>query len=324
MPTSITRLDASRPAPVVEPMIELGGALHVLDDPAHHCAVEWAEGIRVRMSPALAEATAAWAWATRAIRSAPFVTTGSIDFAKAVEALRHAPLAEQLLRPVVRSASTSRGPVVDALLHRPAEATADFLWFLDATWREWFEAEWQRLRPTLAARARRFTDTVARHDAAHALTTLDASVTRTGAGVSIAKLQNAWHDASRRGVLVAPSTFVWPHLYVADVPGQPLLLIHPVDAGPSVPSVAEVVHRLETVASRGRLEVARAIATEPRTAGEIATLWHTDPTLVNRHLRALAAAGLATTMRRGRFVQYRLDTDAVERLGGDLVRLLLR
>lgn len=147
---------------------------------------------------------------------------------------------------------------------------------------------------------------------------MDASVTETRSGVSVAKLQNTRHDVARRGLAVAPSAFVHPHLYVADVPG------HPVDAGPSVPSVAGLVTQFETVANRGRLEVARAIATEPRTAGEIAALWHVDPTLVNRHLRALAAAGLATTVRRGRYVQYRLDTSAVERLGSDLVRLLLR
>jgi DNA-binding transcriptional ArsR family regulator len=324
MPISITGLGATRLAPVVEPMVELGGALHVLDDPEHHGAVGWAEGIRARMSPALAEATEAWSWTTRAIRSTPFVATGASDFAGAIEALRQVPLAEQLLRPVVRRVAASRGPVVDALLTRPAEATAHFLWFLETTWREWFQTEWQRLRPTLAARARRFTNTVARHGAAHALTGLDPSITVKGRGVSIAKVQNARHDASIRGLLVAPSAFVRPHLYVADVPGRPLLLIHPVDAEPPVPSVAELLHRLETVANRGRLEVARAIATEPRTAGEIAALWRIDPTQVTRHLRALAAAGLATSVRQGRFVQYRLDTDGLDRLGGDLVRLLLR
>jgi DNA-binding transcriptional ArsR family regulator len=78
------------------------------------------------------------------------------------------------------------------------------------------------------------------------------------------------------------------------------------------------------MAHRGRLEVARAIATEPRTAGEIAALWNIDPTLVNRHLRALASAGLARSIRRGRFVQYQLDADAVQVLGTDLVALLLR
>jgi len=129
---------------------------------------------------------------------------------------------------------------------------------------------------------------------------------------------------SRRGLLVAPSTLIRPHLYVADVPRHPLLLIHPAEAGPSAPPAADLLQRLGTVAHRGRLEVARAIATEPRTAGEISALWHIDPTLVNRHLRALAAAGLARTARRGRFVQYQLDAGAVEALGTDLLALLLR
>jgi DNA-binding transcriptional ArsR family regulator len=324
VPTAITGLDHAKLTTVVEPLVELGGALHVLDDPGHHDALDWANTVKGRLSPALADATERWAWTTRAIRSAPFVTASSTDFDTALRTLRSENLAEQLLRPVVRRAAVSRGPVVASLLDRPVEATAEFLWFLHATWREWFGFEWQRLRPALTARARRFTDSAKRHGAAPALTTVDAAVTRTGSGVSLDKLQNARHDVAERGLAVAPSSFVRPHLYVADVPGQPLLLIHPVEPGPSVPSVAELVSRLETVANRGRLEVARAIATEPRTAGEIAALWHVDPTLVNRHLRALAAAGLATTVRRGRYVQYRLDTAAVERLGGDLVRLLLR
>jgi len=326
VPTAITGLDRAWPAVLVEPLVELGNALHVLDDPGHHGAVDWAERVRSRMSPRLAEATVAWAWTTRAIRSTPFVTSAVADFPGAVTKLRECEprLAEWLLRPVVRRAAASRGPVVEALLRRPAEATEEFLWFLEATWREWFGSEWRRLRPALAARARRFADTVARSGAARALTTVDAAITTTNAGVSIAKLQNARHDVSRRGLLVAPSAFIRPHLYVADSPGEPLLLIHPIDTGPPVPSVNALFGQLTTVANRGRLEVARAIATEPRTAGEIAELWRVDPTLVNRHLRALAAAGLATTVRRGRYVQYRLDTGAIERLGADVVRLLLR
>jgi hypothetical protein len=97
--------------------------------------------------------------------------------------------------------------------------------------------------------------------------TADGSVIARDGGVSIAKLQNARHDASRCRLLVAPSAFIAPHLYVADVPGHPLLLIHPVEATPAAPPVAELVRRLETVANRGRLEIARAIVTEPRTAG---------------------------------------------------------
>lgn len=81
---------------------------------------------------------------------------------------------------------------------------------------------------------------------------------------------------------------------------------------------------LDAAANSGRLEVARAIATEPRTAGEIAALWDMDATLVNRHLRTLAAAGLARTTRRGRYVSYVLDDAAVRGIGHELLALLLR
>jgi DNA-binding transcriptional ArsR family regulator len=215
--------------------------------------------------------------------------------------------------------------VVEALVSRPDEAAADFVEFLDRSWREWFSAEWATIRPVLAARARAFADTVSARGASAALATIDPSVTVTAPGsVSIAKVQNARHHVSGRGLLVAPSSLIRPHLYVANAPGHPLLLIYPAEAGPSVPSAADLLQRLGTVAHRGRLEVARAIATQPRTAGEISALWHIDPTLVNRHLRALAAAGLARTARRGRFVQYQLDAGAVEALGTDLLALLLR
>jgi DNA-binding transcriptional ArsR family regulator len=329
--------------PVVSALVEFGSALHVLRDPGHHGADRWAAAVRAAMSPRLAGWTESWWWTTQAIRSTPFVTaappgdeySGRLGQLRAMPAQR---LAGQLLRPISPSGdvhaalhwSRSRGPavaaVVEALVTRPAEAVEDFLRFLDRSWQEWFSAEWVRIRPALVVRASLFADTVSMRGAAAALAALDPSVTLAGSGgaVSIAKVQNARHDVSRRGLLAAPSTHIRPHLYVADVRGHPLLLIHPAEAGPPAPSAAELLRRAEAMAHRGRLEVARAIATEPRTAGEIAALWNIDPTLVNRHLRALASAGLARSIRRGRFVQYQLDADAVQVLGTDLVALLLR
>lgn len=345
MATVITGLDgedAGRPVPVVSALAEFGSALHVLRDPGHHDATGWALEIRAAISPRLESWTRAWWWTTQAIRATPFVTGGAAteNYLDSLARLRAVPasrLAAQLLRPISPSGdaraaihwSRSRGPSVAAVVHTlvtsPDRAAADFLEFLDASWREWFSVEWDKTRPVLAARARVFADTVSVHGAAAALAAIDPAVTVTAPGsVSIAKVRNSRHDVSRRGLLVAASTRIRPHLYVGDVRGQPLFLIYPADAGSAVPSAAELLRRLGVMAHSGRLEVARAIATEPRTAGEISQLWGIDPTLVNRHLRALAAAGLARTIRQGRFVQYQLDADCVAALGGDLLALLLR
>ncbi|GAA4103372.1 ArsR/SmtB family transcription factor [Nonomuraea soli] len=347
MPTVITGLDrcaqAGKLLPAVSALTEFGSALHVLRDPGHHGLDEWAGGILTSMSPRLAAWTRSWWWTAQAIRATPFVTptTSAESFTDRLEHLRALPaqeLASQLLRPIAPTGdrqvalrwSRSRGAAVEAcveaLARRPQEAAEDFLAFLRSSWQEWFEAEWARIRPVLAGRARRFADLAALQGPGPALAALDSSVeaTPTGVTVHIAKVRAARHDVSKRGLVVAPSTFIRPHLYVADVPGRPLLLLHPADAGPAVPSAAVVRRRLEALAHQGRLEVARAIATEPRTAGEIAMLWNVDPTQVNRHLRALAAAGLATTARQGRFVRYRLATDVLEELGKDVLSLLLR
>src|SRR5262249_17523760 len=270
-----------RPVPVVSALVEFGAALHVLRDPGHHDAAAWAAGVRKAMSPRLVTWTQAWWWTAQAIRVTPFVTAipPASDFSGWLARLRATPaprLAGQLLRPIspsgdIRAAlhwSRSRGPavtaVVDALVLRPAEAAADFLQFLDASWREWFSAEWATIRPGLAARARAFADTVSARGAAAALTTIDPSVTATPP--TSATHPRARQAGPRRGLLVAASTSLRPHLYVATVPGHPLLLIHASGPGlPPVPAAGELLRRLGTVAHRSRLEVARAIATEPRT-----------------------------------------------------------
>src|SRR5215469_8947635 len=140
MPTSIIGLSdpARPPAAVVSAMIEFGSALHVLRDPGHHGADQWAAGVRARMSPRLAAWTGSWWWTAQAIRSAPLVTAGPPDeaFSDRLDVLRGTPaalLAGQLLRPISLNGDTraavhwsrSRGPgvaaVVDTLVTLPAQ-----------------------------------------------------------------------------------------------------------------------------------------------------------------------------------------------------------
>jgi DNA-binding transcriptional ArsR family regulator len=333
----------------VSPLVELGSALHVLGRPGHHGREEWARGVRDGMSPALVEQTRAWMWATQAIRATPFVSVEGIpeqaDFSAQVERIRRTAaeeLARQLLRPVsgsrdpaaARRWGRSRGPavtaLVDMLIDRPHEGVARFLDFLEASWREWFRDEWHEVRAGLAQRSRKIEDSLQRFGTAAALASLDPAVTVRGGGgkgVVIAKVQSKRHDVSRRGLSIAASAFIHPHVYVADVPGQPLLLILPADPEPDprpVPPAPVLLSRLAVLAHAGRLEICRAIASEPRTAGEIAALWSMDSTQVTRHLRSLASEGLVRATRQGRFVRYALDLEVVESLGVDLVRLLLR
>ncbi|MDN5853437.1 MAG: hypothetical protein L0K86_11445 [Actinomycetia bacterium] len=59
------------------------------------------------------------------------------------------------------------------------------------------------------------------------------------------------------------------------MPGRPLVIIYAADSfsAVSAPGVKDLTRRPDATSGAGRLEVARAIATEPRTAGEIGELW---------------------------------------------------
>jgi hypothetical protein len=236
----------SVPVAVVSPLVELGSALHVLRDPGHHDADEWAAGVRAGMSRRLAESVRQWSWTTQAIRATPFVTAAPIrqspapiragaadDLPAALDRLREEPphrVAGQLLRPIAPTGAPAaalrwaraRGPAVaaqvQALVDDPGRAVADFVDFLARCWDEWFAEEWARCAPALRRRARRFADTVAAHGAVRALSTLDPAITPSagGDGLSVGKVAQGRHDVSRRGLAVAPSTFIRPHLYVGD------------------------------------------------------------------------------------------------------------
>ncbi|MFG1910094.1 DUF5937 family protein [Kribbella sp. NPDC048928] len=351
MPTvlaGVGQLDPDRIRHVASPLIELGSALHVLAEPAHHDRTDWAAA--VPLSAELREELAQWSWTVRAVRARFFATstaTGMPSWDEELTALRKRPpedVAAELVRPLrgrplssrttdttavlhwARSRGRSTAALVESLLTDPADPVRRFADLLDSCWREWFSDVWAESRDALAARGRQDRDLAVRDGVSAMLRSLDGSVAvRDADSVVVQKVQSKRIDVSTRSLLLVPSNYIAPHLFVGEVPGEPITIIYP-SAGrvADVPSAQLIRARLDALASPDRLQVCRAVASEPRTAGEIAALWGLHPTQVTRHLRALTRAGLVTAEREGRFVAYRLDNDVLTTLGADLLTLIMR
>jgi DNA-binding transcriptional ArsR family regulator len=344
----VGRLDAERIRHVASPLIELGCALHVLAEPAHHDRTDWAKSVRLPAD--LRDELAQWTWTVRAVRARFFATstaTGVPSWDEELSALRKRPpedVAAELVRPLrgrplssrstdttavlhwARSRGRSTAQLVESLLTDPTDPVRRFADLLDACWREWFSNVWAESRDALAARGRQDRDLAVRDGVSAMLCSLDGSIAvRDADSVVVQKVQSKRIDVSTRSLLLVPSNYIAPHLFVGEVPGEPITIIYPSGGRVAdVPSAQLIRARLDALASPDRLQVCRAVASEPRTAGEIAALWGLHPTQVTRHLRALTRAGLVTAEREGRFVAYRLDNDALTTLGADLLTLIMR
>ncbi|MGZ0152181.1 DUF5937 family protein [Kribbella sp. WER1] len=349
MPTvlaGVGRLDAERIRHVASPLIELGSALHVLAEPAHHGRADWAAALP--LPDDLRRELAQWTWTVRAVRARFFATTaatGMPSWDDELAELRKRPpedVAAELVRPLrgrplnstdntaalhwARSRGRATSALVESLLTDPADPVRRFTDLLDACWQEWFSAVWNESRDALAARGRQDRDLAVRDGVGAMLRSLDASIdVRDADSVVVQKVQSKRIDISRRSLLLVPSNYIAPHLFIGEIPGEPITIIYPTGGRTAdVPTAQLIRARLDALASPDRLQVCRAVASEPRTAGEIAALWGLHPTQVTRHLRALTRAGLVTAEREGRFVAYKLNNDALTTLGADLLTLIMR
>jgi DNA-binding transcriptional ArsR family regulator len=344
----VGRLDPERIRHVASPLIELGSALHVLAEPVHHDRTEWAAA--VPLSAELREELAQWSWTVRAVRARFFATsaaTGMPSWDDELAALRKRPpeeVAAELVRPLrgrplssratdntavlhwARSRGRATAVLVESLLTDPTDPVRRFADLLDACWQEWFQHVWSESRDALAARGRQDRDLAVRDGVGAMLRSLDASIdVRDADSVVVQKVQSKRIDISTRSLLLVPSNYIAPHLFVGEIPGEPITILYPAGGRTAdVPTAQQVRARLDALASPDRLQVCRAVASEPRTAGEIAALWGLHPTQVTRHLRALTRAGLVTSEREGRFVAYRLNNNALTTLGTDLLTLIMR
>ena len=127
-------------------------------------------------------------------------------------------------------------------------------------------------------------------------------------------------------LVLAPSTYVWPHVRVnCDAP-WPLGLVFPAssivrEARPRIPP-AQLVGVLRALADDTRLRVLRLIAERPRSTQELAPLVGVSEAGLSKQLRVLAEAGLLERRREGYYVLYRLVPEQVAAVAPSLAGFL--
>jgi DNA-binding transcriptional ArsR family regulator len=147
-----------------------------------------------------------------------------------------------------------------------------------------------------------------------------------GDRIVVDKLQDSATSARGAGVIFIPSVFGSPHLVTVHALGWRPVVQYPVaEPGATVPVTLDAVERrLVALAHPVRLRLVRTLARGPHTTSELAQAWGLTPPEVSRHLTVLRRAGLLTSGRRGRYVHYAVDLQALTAVGTDLMAAVLR
>ncbi|MFD3377519.1 MULTISPECIES: DUF5937 family protein [unclassified Streptomyces] len=353
---------AERVAFAYSPAMEAVLSLHVLVEPRHHPVQHgWVRAMR-RLSPALKREIDVFAYAVRSYFPEflfPRPTGGLPDFADELAELRTADpdlvrleFAVPLLKPWPGGGEGRDPRVLDSpevrgrlrelalresgdealaamLVDDPRALMERFLGLLERYWREAFEEEWARIEPDLAAGVSEAGHQIEQRGLYGMLRGLWPEVR------SDPRTERFWlerpHDhevvvGPDDRLVLAPSTYAWPHVRVNCDGPWPLGLVFPLssiarEARPRIPP-ARLVGILRALADDTRLRTLRLIAERPRSTQELAPLVGVSEAALSKHLRVLADAGLLERRREGYYVLYRLVPGQLAGLGPGLESFL--
>jgi DNA-binding transcriptional ArsR family regulator len=342
------------------PLAELGCALHLLVEPAHHATQHgWITAAGAGLDPDLMDRILVADYLWRTSRSDMFLPARpQASLAAELDALdalddetwvdkalmtsscgvvqRHedlaSPLVDQAARKLARDRAAARGPrpleFVDHMLTDPGATRGWVRRLLEDCEAAFFADAWARVVARLAADARQKSDLLERHGLERTLAAVSPALTLTSSGdrIVVDKLQDRAATADGRGLTFLPSAFSHPHLLVVYAPGWRPVINYPLLATPTEASVsvAGVQDRLHALDHPLRLRLVRSILRGPQTTAQLAEAWLVSAPEVSRHLAVLKNAGIISATRQGRYVAYEFDMARNARLGTDLIEALLR
>jgi DNA-binding transcriptional ArsR family regulator len=328
----------------VSPLAELAASLHVLTEHAHHAEhAAWAERTTGAAPPAFRAGLRRFAPLWTALRwrgfypglDAPLAGLPADRFAEltaytcasgyrgfAFGRVLHDPAQARVLRQAASALPEPHSALAEDLLRDPQALRADVLAFLDLCRRVYFDDLWARTEPALSRAAHRVRQRLADEGPTAALLSLSPSSARldSPARVVLDKVHHAVLSPARTPVLLLPTRYGAPHLLVKDEPGLPPVVHFPVDA-PEI-GVTLARSRMLALTDPRRVRLCRLIARQAMTTADLADRLSMTRPQVSRHLRALRDLGLVRVERNGRYVHYRLDLAAVERIGRDVATAL--
>ena len=217
----------------------------------------------------------------------------------------------------------------ELLLDDPLQFAHEFADFLVAYWQSVFAAEWRQVDLVLADSTADSDRRLARLGIWAVLGRLPTHY-RPDPGRHILEIdlphEHSVFVSADNPLVLTPSVFAWPHVFVNCDPPWPTSLVYPApslarDAVAQIPP-SELTLILRALADDTRLRVLKLIAEQPRTTQELAPLVGLSMSGVSKAIQKLAEAGLISSRREGYYVVYHLSPGRVTALAAAIAQFL--
>ena len=211
----------------------------------------------------------------------------------------------------------------------PRTVLRQFLDLLSEYWTLAFRAEWTRLEPQLADALADTRRTIARAGLAEFLRGFGSEIRVDHEAGTFTLVRTHEHDVRLRSseqLLLCPSVYSWPHVFVNCEPPYPLFLVYPAPAvqraatSPIPPD--ELLRVFRVLGDDTRMRALQFIAARPRSTEELAPLVGISEAALSKHLRMLTEAGIVAPSRDGYYVLYELVRGPLERLTPEVLEFL--
>lgn len=294
----------------VSPVWELVASVRVLRDPTSHPVhMPWFQRVRDRIRAQAPDLELLWGLIpvpTRTLPSflAPTPDESTSDPRASIDGLLDVP--SQVVAASIASVFGTDPPrAVRELRDDPRRRLPALVAQMHAYWDLALAPDWPSIRALLDADRRNRGLRLVEDGPARLFEELNPAISWEDGTVMIAQdVTSADHDLAGRGLVLVPSAFTWPRVFVKATPQWPPVLRYPAAGAATLWIDRHAPDQdLAGVLGRARSRLLEELDT-PASTTELAQRCGTSPAAVSAHLHKLRSAGLLWSQRVGRSVLY--------------------